>query len=137
MSSNDPAVSVEELEKRAAQVMPKYPEISFRSFLESTPPDTYVDVIDIAFTRGAPRQINAPDVTIYCDSESCQGFRLFRAAENLYPSSEWTFKFLKYVCRNCGSRSVTFALSYAAGESSTKGTFKKLGQTPPFGPRTP
>jgi hypothetical protein len=141
MAENNMDVQAAELKARAEKLRAKYPEVAFKSFLEEIPPDTYVYLTDLKVTRG-DRYIETSDIHYFCESDGCNGVRIFRCAETVFIDMSWRFEFLKYVCRNCGTQSVRFAIAIcqrtAPADSPTLwATCIKLGQVPSFGPQTP
>ncbi|MGC2639529.1 MAG: hypothetical protein WA294_20265 [Acidobacteriaceae bacterium] len=132
---------MEELQKRAEALTPKYQEVSFRSFLEEIPPDTYVRLIDIEAEIGSPLRFKTPDITLFCEGKDCAGVRIFRTKDSIYHSEGWSQKFLLYTCRNCGASSTTFAIRYhivhGNSDPQWRALFLKIGQVPAFGPQTP
>jgi hypothetical protein len=111
-------------------------EMSFKAFLEQTPPDTTVTIIDFIAVNQGSQYLETPDLLLHCESEQCAGSRMFKCRDSFYIHTEWTEKFLTYVCRNCGTRLYRFALLYQIN-SLPIGTAMKFGQIPSFGPHTP
>jgi hypothetical protein len=130
----------DELKKRAEKLRPKYPEVTFKNFLEESPPDTYVYLIDLKVSSDG-RSIVTPDIVYFCDKDACDGPRIFKCNQNLYKATGWGQTFLEYQCRNCASRVVKFAVSYLVetwpDTSAGRAIINKVGQIPPFGPQTP
>jgi hypothetical protein len=131
----------EELRRRADVLRPKYPELTFKQFLESTPPDAHIYVTDLIMSEQAP-YLATPDILVHCGHENCGGPRIFRSKSTLSAPTNWNFSFLQYVCRNCESRLVRFSIGYCVSRKKSDGKFGpseffKLGQHPPFGPHTP
>jgi len=110
--------------------------MSFKAFLEQTPPDTTVTIIDFTRVNTNTQFLVIPDLLLHCESEQCTGPRMFKCRDTLCIYTEWTEKFLTYVCRNCGTRLYRFALLYQIS-SLPIGAAMKFGQIPPFGPPTP
>jgi hypothetical protein len=142
MGDDELHTRAENLKKRAEAAKPHYPEVTFKQFLEETPPDSYVRVIDLKQSRD-PNHLIAPGITFYCENENtCAGPRVFRCDGNIFVSDNRSQNFLRYSCRNCGTRMAIFAISiqvqtWPKGEADGSGVFNKLGQIPPFGPQTP
>lgn len=109
-------------------------EVSFKSFLEGTPPDVTVTINDFKTSSGATLAL--PELLLRCEFEECNGPRVFRCTDSMYFSTEWNNVFLKYVCRNCGRRLYRFALLYKIG-TLPSGSVMKYGQVPAFGSHTP
>lgn len=129
------------LRKKAESMMPKYPEMTFKSFLEETPPDTYVYLTDTKGTKDG-RYFVLPDIVLFCESGVCSGSRVFRCDENVFGQSSWRCEFLTYRCSNCKSRLTTFAIAFLPKTMPSvvtdgRATCLKLGQVPVFGPQTP
>lgn len=121
---------------------PQYPEMTFRSFLEQTPPDKEVQIIDFELVPSSPNYLAPPEILFFCESPDCEGPRVFRAVDSIFWKGGWNFVFLKYECRNCGKRLAYFSISFRVDKVPTKdakghGIVMKLGQIPTFGPQTP
>lgn len=111
--------------------------ISFKSFLEQTPPDSTILISDFTRKKTASGEyLDTPDLLLYCESEDCAGPRMFQCRDSLYIQTEWTTTFLKYICRNCGKRLHRFAILYKV-QTIPNGSAMKFGQLPQFGPNTP
>lgn len=118
------------------------PEVTFREFLESTPPDVQVTLTDLV-PGSDDRFFKTPDIQQYCTSDQCQGVRIFRCNSNvLIALRSWRWEYLVYVCKNCEKRAIRFAIGFHLDRNpstteSGQASSLKLGQTPPFGPATP
>jgi len=142
---------VKELRKWVEEPRPKYPEVTFKSFLEETPPDTYVYLTDLKMDGNLPYletrdgnlpYFETPDVVLFCENTDCKGPRIFRCKNGIISSPGWKYAFLPYQCRNCGSRFTQFAIAISIDKQPTstslgRATCIKLGQIPAFGPQTP
>lgn len=120
---------------------PQYPELDFRTFLESTPPYTWIHCTNfhINHVNGAIYFNSKIKISLNCDSEYCKGDRLFSINEvgkNIWlDNSNQKQTFLTYNCCNCKGSPKIFALSYQVEGSLT--LLQKLGQTPMFGKKLP
>jgi hypothetical protein len=119
---------------------PKYPETTFKKFLEETPPDTYVTLTDLKLSSDG-RSFTTPELVLFCESEICNGLRVFHCGSVIYRSESWRYDFLTYVCRNCSARKSIFAVASLQKSMPTVGKdgtaiSLKLGQMPAFGPQT-
>lgn len=119
-------------------------EILFASFLESTPPYTYEKIADLVLPTigptGTTYPLVLPHISLYCESESCQGLRFFEALPDqriVLNTDGWRNLFIKYTCRNCRTRLKTYSLAVGRQGNATKGEAMKYGEYPPFGPPTP
>lgn len=112
--------------------------ISFKTFLEQTPPDATIPIADFKrkTSPGGGGYITCPDLLLHCENDECAGLRKFQCNEKLSILTEWTTAFLHYVCRNCDKRVYRFAIIYRV-KSMPSGFAMKFGQLPPFGPPTP
>jgi len=142
MPEKDIEVSLDERRKEAESPRPKYAEVAFRGFLEATPPDTYVNVIDLKLSspnNQNSRYYETPDIVLFCENVMCNGQRIFRCSGGSLSAlgASWRREFLTYTCRNCNSRLVHFAIAFYVNKSEGAPTFLKLGQVPAFGDRTP
>lgn len=124
----------------AASTVPTEPDVprAFADFLESCGPDTTVYASGlVARTNTGHIFLQAPEIKLHCDSESCSGVRLFACDETHYISGSVDYEFVKYVCKNCGKKSKVFALAVAPDGAKPTGRVQKIGEIPPFGPPTP
>ncbi len=122
------------------------PAITMKVFLESAPPDTAVEVSDLARlirhniekNLEIGRRISTPHIQLYCDSDQCSGIRTFddEKGYDAPQAGQGDFVFLYYTCRNCRKNVKVYAL-YVRGTKTASGTAQKLGEFPPFGPHTP
>ena len=105
-------------------------------FLESTPPNIPVCIPGLAteYTPGPYLEVKkvAPArLELHCDVDD--GVRRFDASKENRPGRG--FQFLKYVCRDCGESTKTYALvtvpKRVVGEIVAE--VMKLGEYPPFG----
>jgi hypothetical protein len=111
---------------------------SFAEFLESAPPDTPEIVTGLVSheVSGAGVRydtLKRPEIRLYCESERCNGIRVFHSGTSAVLRTDSEYEFLHYVCRNCAESEKTFAL--LVNKSSE--TVLKLGEVPAFGPHIP
>lgn len=137
--------------------------ISFKKFLEDTPPNQKKWILDLTIRDGEPHIfskntrviqkycINTPRIYIHCSSEDCDGLRYFDylniflndVNNSLKPSKikpsiqKEQNVFFKYFCSNCNSNFKTFALNCQKDEDSLSGYCLKFGEKPPYGPPSP
>src|ERR1700736_4643650 len=106
MTDQEVEAEYQEVRKKAESMMPKYPEVTFKSFLEDMRPDTYVYLTD---TKGSTdgRHFVLPDIVLFCDSDVCSGSRVFRSAASIFGQTSWRYEFPTYTCSNCASRRIT------------------------------
>ena len=82
--------------------------ISLKSFLETTAPGG--DVTTIPGLGGKTYQSGAvqfagPDITLFCDFEQCNGFRLFKdISEPNLEAGVVKQAFVSYRCKNCSAK---------------------------------
>lgn len=119
------------------------PEITkpqtFADFLESCGPDFthhFSGLLSASSAAVLPILV-PPVIRLYCESDTCDGIRLFQCRDNHHISFPLDFEFIKYVCRNCGRTEKIFALALAPDEDKRSCRVQKLGEMPPFGPPTP
>jgi hypothetical protein len=94
-------------------------------------------------TASAPDlKVSGPDISIYCESEKCEGVRFFQAVSP--PALPFAYNRnyldvpLMYRCRNCSISTKTFALRVVKkGNSEFDGVVTKFGELPPYGPPVP
>jgi hypothetical protein len=125
----------------AAATASKAPELrTFADFLESCGPDSTHDVAGLVRAvggTGSSLRLQTPEIELHCDNEICNGVRRFQCKEDHYIYGSVDFKFVTYVCKNCGESQKTFALAVAPHANRISGQVQKLGEFPPFGPPTP
>jgi len=134
-------VEWKKLQEQLDQLRPRYPEQTFAQFLESMPPDSYVYIVDLELSSSNSNLVASPDITLHC--ETCKGSRQFGGDGYITSKkTSWESTFLQYLCRNCRTQAVHFAIRYAISTLPTfsatgRGTAIKLGQVPTFGPQLP
>lgn len=120
---------------------PKFERKSFADLLTSTGPNTVFEVPDIVRGRTASGYwLSAPSLLLYCDDESCAGDRFFDGDYNhtQFVSEGIQTCSLTYKCRNCNRTQKRYALTVIVESSASPHFYVvKLGEWPPFGPRTP
>jgi hypothetical protein len=112
--------------------------ISFKEFLESTPPGKEVPVNN--FTKQGHNSLHTtiPQLNLHCTSEECQGIRFFATTNNCWLDSNiYNNHYLIYVCRNCRKGSRTFSLGAQKDTESDSWLVRKYGEVPAFGPPIP
>ncbi len=111
---------------------------SLADFLTKQPPGSEADVS--CHLEPTARAINflIPDLWLDCENANCDGFRWFDGSvrETSIGSLHRMDVFLKYTCRNCKQTSKTYAISIG-DQAENLMTVRKIGEWPPFGPRTP
>ena len=113
---------------------------TFADFLESCGPDSAHDVAGLVRAvggTGSSLRLQTPEIELHCDNDICDGVRRFQCEEDHTIYGSVDFKFVIYVCKNCGQREKTFALAVEPHENRISGQVCKLGELPPFGPPTP
>ncbi len=122
-----------------AEVAPKPKAKDWADFLANSPPDSSSEISNLwALANISKGKVNTPDVFLYCDSETCDGFRFFAnySGSIYFDFGQWAFGFLHYRCRNCQETTKTYAVAVRSGDSPS-GHALKLGEIPSFGPHTP
>jgi hypothetical protein len=120
----------------------EYPTKLLVEFLESTPPNSWVQIEKI--TTAHPQRLSAgsltldnPEIQLHCTNERCNGVRFFHAKPNTayleFDKSEKVF--VEYICRNCQMTKKIFALLVVLRKENNY--IVKLGEYPEFGPPTP
>lgn len=114
-----------------------------REFLESTPPETYEDIVGL-FTRRVGTtgmwDISSPDLLLHCSSEECSGLRFHKQQTDTIsvPSKGWARGYLTYSCRNCDKGWKVYALTvYRETNVHSDGRAYKYGEYPVYGPPVP
>ena len=122
-------------------------EITFAEFLETTPPSQMMKVSDLfavkrTTTRAIWYEIASPELKLHCESDICNGLRVFRfhGGDSRLPIGMLEKQtYLIFVCSNCRKTRKMYSLyaSHDAKENSTAGNCYKFGEVPPFGTQTP
>jgi hypothetical protein len=111
---------------------------TFAEFLETSPPDVQEEVSDLVAQYGNNFVLTQPQLALYCASDTCNGIRIFESTRvSNSVSNDWSFDFVRYVCRNCKRKTKTYALAVRKGKENQSGSALKLGESPPFGPLVP
>jgi hypothetical protein len=119
------------------------PAKTFAEFLQSTPPNTpeeLVDVVEVIKVPSRNYRLADPDIWLHCDQASCEGERFFTSrkdSKTVLFDEEWKNCFVDYFCRNCRQRIKTFSLAVRRKGGSGAGQAMKYGELPEFGPPTP
>ena len=132
----------DENKQEATSEKSEYPLLLLAEFLESSPALHPVRIKDLFTRDGQSLEITQPVLTLLCEHESCNGARFFayrRKTRGLYnrKQGERNEMFLEYLCRNCHSTLKSFSLLVFDLLGDGSGTVIKLGEWPPFGPKTP
>jgi hypothetical protein len=120
------------------------PSVSLKEFLETTPPAELRIISDLGDgsthypTSGATWQyMNKPELFLHCDSEQCDGSRIFSTSDSIALSHRTSkLQFVRFSCNNCSKTTKVFAL-WLDLISEASGKAYKYGEVPLFGPPTP
>lgn len=119
---------------------PAYPTLQFADFLENSPSYHVVNISDLWYRDGSSHYANQPELTLLCEHDSCQGMRFFERCAGyirLYHHDKRNELFLEYQCKNCEETKKSFSLLTFGFSQGGEGLVVKLGEWPPFGPKTP
>ncbi len=112
-----------------------------KDFLETVSPGVVCAISDMV---GDPNTTNGqkvylPQINLHCDSDSCNGIRIFKTNDDVYVYREdLRSNFIKYTCKNCSRSEKIFSLWTTLNKApSTDGALYKFGEFPNFGPPTP
>lgn len=117
------------------------PEITFRKFLENSPPGSISLISDLTgnmHSDGRGTQyayLSLPELSLHCGHESCRGVRFFQATgdQSLSPNVVANV-FVTYTCKNCSSQKKLYALTVRLTKGGGKsGVAFKIGEEPAFG----
>jgi hypothetical protein len=126
----------------AAAEQTEVPEVTFAHFLEEIPPETYVKISDLKTRTGNEKQLQSPPITLFCNSDSCDGPLIFdEVSPGIFREDGWRHSLLIYKCRNCRKTLYNFSifihLTKVGPLENNKAKAIKLGQVPSFGTTTP
>ena len=114
---------------------------TLKSFLESVAPGgeiTTVPDLGTGITSGGSIKFSSPDITLFCESEHCNGPRLFQDVSQPHLDvGRSKLAFVTYRCKNCTSKTKVFALWMKLASDTLGGSVFKYGEVPAFGPPTP
>ena len=120
---------------------PELPIVSWRQFLEETPPGTAFKISDLTRGHGSVYELNTPDLQLHCVNEHCNRRQFFSCLTSAQyapigsdPSDDF---FFHYRCRNCDVTLKLFAVRLKGHQHGESGTALKYGELPPFGPVVP
>ena len=119
---------------------PAYPTLQFADFLENSPSYHIVIISDLWYQDGASYVVYIPELTLLCEHDSCQGMRFFEYCDRtgyLEHHDKRNKLFLEYQCKNCEVTKKSFSLLTFNLYQNGQGLVVKLGEWPPFGPKTP
>ncbi len=110
----------------------------WKDFLESTPAYVERRIENLLFDL-TPRSsstaygVTPPRIQLYCEVDD--GIRWCDPEINSFQCSEYTTRFFRYTCRDCGRWKKTFALILVPDVNATPRvlTAMKVGEYPPFG----
>jgi hypothetical protein len=114
--------------------------ISFKTFLESIPPQVEKLISDLFYrTPQGAWKVADVGIDLHCDTPKCDGVRSWRiSTSDIYPKEKfWSKGYLDYVCNNCGKTRKIFSLYVSGHAYAVEGHALKFGEYPPFGPPTP
>lgn len=116
-------------------------EVSWEDFLSNRPPGRVYSVKGMAKRSNVSRRsdVDFPDLTLYCESEDCNGERIFehQGGSTYLWDGVPAFDLIKYRCKNCEKteKAISVVLYVSPAESVSEAA--KLGEWPPFGPHVP
>ena len=114
-------------------------EVAWKSFLETTPPNTPVTISGLAVshpTHANTWRIVNPYIELHCEHDD--GVRRFNPASSyvVLPARPSTpsYEFIAYLCRDCQSSTKTLAVLIQRSDFEDLGNVEvmKLGEYPPF-----
>src|ERR1700682_933517 len=119
--------------------------VSLKDFFEKIPPGREVSVEKLVTRQylqsatAASFVYDLPLIELHCDTDSCNGIRLFGPTRDLVQGTKEEIRdcFVNFRCRNCGRTFKTYALQTYIAADGLGGRLLKLGERPPFGPPAP
>ena len=107
------------------------PHTAWKLFLETTPPNTPVEIPGLASENRYDDNwvVMAPEIQLHCEQDD--GLRRFDPYhEEVRAPSHNGYEFIRYTCRDCRSTQKTFALLLTRNDCDISAM--KLGEYPPF-----
>jgi hypothetical protein len=112
-----------------------------KEFFEEVPPGRDTPIENLAKQAGiyvGDNDFILPELNLFCDSDACNGFRLFKSESNIKLMAENPKNlFIVYTCKNCRQTNKIYAILVYLNEDRKNGTLYKYGEIPEFGPPTP
>lgn len=112
-----------------------------KEFFEDISPGRTATIEDLAIRTSSyigDNDFYLPELHLYCDNDSCKGFRLFSCGQSLTLTvGEFKNLFIRYTCKNCDQENKTYAIFAYLSEDRKTGLLYKYGEIPEFGPPTP
>ena len=103
-------------------------------FLETVPPGICKEIEDLTYWEINVRYVCRDAIQLHCDSESCQGTRIFRQLDKTMMRVQERDTIVPYICSNCHDGVKTFALRVRLEEDPDKyswhGHATKIGELP-------
>lgn len=119
----------------------EYPTLKFADFLENSPAYHLVIISDLwRHTSQSSHAFCRPELSLLCEHDACKGMRFFEYSGHtggLYNADARNELFIEYRCKNCGETRKSFSLLNFGWQPEGAGLVVKLGEWPPFGPKTP
>lgn len=113
-------------------------EIALAEFLESYPPGSSVYIEKLTHKVMNTMYLQNPEIQLHCINEACNGLRFFANQGSLQLEKyKVNLCFLTYTCKNCGTKSKTYAVLVDPKRDGSAGNITKIGEIPPFGPPIP
>ncbi len=108
---------------------------AWKSFLETTPPNTQMEIQGVAAQRRESGYysiwfLSAPHIHLHCEHDDGSRRFEFTGGKEIHVSSSWNYNFITYQCRDCGTTKKTFAVLIIRDGADCK--VMKLGEYPPF-----
>ena len=122
----------------------QYPTMEFSDFLENSPPYHQVMVSNLWYLSrsGISESYNLkkPDLRLMCEYDSCNGIRFFEYNDStgyINKTDKRNEIFIEYKCKNCEITLKSFSILIFKIFKDGFGFVVKLGEWPPYGPKTP
>ena len=114
--------------------------MNWKTFLESQPPDSWVDVeAKLSGPGNSGYQVRMEPIQLHCPDQDCNGTRWFDHVKGdiwVVPTYSDT-KILVFRCRHCKRKEKVFAVHFLLESDAKAARAYKIGENPPFGPHTP
>ncbi len=114
---------------------------SVKEFFEEVAPGRVAIIDNIGQLTGTyvgDNKFLLPEISLYCDEESCAGYRLYEPTRSFELTANQSKDFfVEYRCKNCEQKTKTFAVIARLDSGRKNGEMYKYGEVPEFGPPTP
>jgi len=128
-------------EQKGEETKEECPTLTFKDFLENSPPYHIVTISDLWYESSrSRRELRTPELLLLCEDDICQGMRVFEYKDStggIWKTDVANVLFLHYRCKNCERTFKSFSLIVVKLLDGGSALAVKVGEWPQFSPQTP